>query len=273
MAPLRARAAHSSRLVAADRRGVAELAAAVAKTHDAGLLRFLALAVPEWLPVERRLQRADRVAGRGGHCKLCRRGAGEVPLSETVRHLYVCECPDMRAALERSVVDGCTALVAAGVSIRGPCRLPPETLSALGSGPVPPVGELRWVPVWFDPRRLFWMEVVVRVEGHVIDYGRRDPLGAVFGVLPKHLDSLLAWSRTVDGWARRSLKAQEELRGRLQVLLLRGAWQVYRVRCRLMADWWREPAQAPSRDCLAQSVAGRAMRRARSYQNLNGPGA
>ena len=76
----------------------------------------------------------------------------------------------------------------------------------------------------------------------MIDYGRRDPLGAVFGVLPKNLDSLLAWSRTVDGWARRSLKAQEELRSRLQVLLLRGAWQVYRVRCRLMADWWREPA-------------------------------
>ena len=128
------------------------------------------------------------------------------------------------------------------------------------------MGELRWIPVWFDPRRLFWMQVVTQAEWDVIDYDRRDPLGAVLGVLPRRLDSLLEWSRTACGWVRRSLKGQESLRGSLQVLLLRGAWRVYRARCRLMAEWWREPAQASTRDCLAQSVAGRAMRRARSRQ-------
>ena len=80
MEPLVPTAAHSARLVAADGRGVAELAAVVAKTHDPGLIKFLALAVPEWLPVERRLHRADRSAGRGEHCKLCRTGAGGVLL-------------------------------------------------------------------------------------------------------------------------------------------------------------------------------------------------
>ena len=109
--------------------------------------------------------------------------------------------------------------------------------------------------MWFYPRRLFWMEVVVRVEGDVVDYDRRDPLGAVLGVLPRRLDSLLAWSRAADGWARRRLKAQEELRGSLQVLLLRGAWNVYRVRCRLMADWWHPVAAVRHRHGRRNNVA------------------
>ena len=265
MAPLVSTAAHTARLVSADGNGVAELAGAVAKTHDPGLLKFLALAVPEWLPVEHRLHRADRTAGRGGHCKLCRTGAGDARLAETVRHLFVCQCPELRGALERLVADGCTALVDAGVRVRGPCRSPP--VDGFGSA-LPPGCRTRWVRVWFDPRRLFWMEVVVRDECDVVDYDRRDPLGAVLGVLPRCLDRLLAWSRVAgrDGWVRRSLRAQGELRGRMQILLLRGAWRVYRTRCRLMDGWWRAPARAPDRDSLAQSAAGRAVRRARSRQ-------
>ena len=106
MAPLVASAAHSARLVAANRQGVRELAAAVARTHDPALVRFLVLVVPEWLLVERRLERAGRNAGRGGHCKLCRQGLGEVPVSETVRHLFVCRNPRMMERMSRLVVDG-----------------------------------------------------------------------------------------------------------------------------------------------------------------------
>ena len=175
--------------VSADGHGVAELAVAVAKTHDPGLLKFLALAVPEWLPVEHRLHRADRTAGRGGHCKLCRTGAGDARLAETVRHLFVCQCPELRGALERLIADGCTALVDAGVRVRGPCQSPP--VDGFGSA-LPPGCRTRWVRVWFDPRRLFWMEVVVRDEYDVVDYDRRDPLGAVLGVLPRCLDRLMA---------------------------------------------------------------------------------
>ena len=215
--------------------------------------------------MEHLLHRADRSAGRGGHCKLCRTGAGDELLAETVRHLFVCQCPEVQGALERLVADGCTALVGAGVRVRGPCQAPP--VDGCGSA-LPPGCRARWVRVWFDPRRLFWMEVVVRDECDVWEYNRRDPLGAVLGVLPRCLDRLLAWSRTAGhgGWVRRSLRAQGELRGQMQVLLLRGAWRVYRTRCRLMDDWWRAPAQAPDRDSLAQSAAGRAMRRARSRQ-------
>jgi len=121
--------------------------------------------------------------------------------------------------------------------------------------------------VWFDPRRLFWMEVLVRDEWDVLEYERRDPLGAVLGVLPRRLDGLLAWSRTPGGWARRDLQTQEALGVRMQVLLLRGAWRVYRTRCRLMDGWWHDPVRAPDRDALAQSAAGRALKRARSRQN------
>ena len=259
MEPLVPTAAHSARLVAADGRGVAELAAVVAKTHDPGLIKFLALAVPEWLPVERRLHRADRSAGRGEHCKLCRTGAGEVLLPETVRHLFECECPGMQAALARLVAEGCTALVAGGVRVRGPSAVPPEVGEGGGTS-------TRWIPVWFDPRRLFWMEVLVRAEWEVEEYDRRDPLGAVLGVLPPCLDRLLEWSRGTDGWARRSLKVQAALRVGLQLSLIRGAWRLYRTRCGLLDAWWRAPARAPARDALAHVVAGRALRRARSRQ-------
>ena len=124
------------------------MAAAVAKTHDPGLIKFLTLAIPEWLPVENRLQRGDRTAGRGGHCKLCRSGAGDVRLAETVRHLFVCECPGMRLALGRLVADGCTALVNAGVRVRGPCVQPPVDV-AHGSASLDP-GVVRPPPSLLD---------------------------------------------------------------------------------------------------------------------------
>ena len=125
------------------------MAAAVAKTHDPGLIKFLALAIPEWLPVENRLQRGDRTAGRGGHCKLCRSGAGDVRLAETVRHLFVCECPGMRLALGRLVADGCTALVGAGVRVRGPCVQPPVDVG--WGAPASRTGRPRWIPVCSTP--------------------------------------------------------------------------------------------------------------------------
>ena len=64
----------------------------MARTHDPDLIKFLLLAVPEWLPVERRMERAGKLAGRGGHCKLCQRGVGEIPVTETVRHVFECKC-------------------------------------------------------------------------------------------------------------------------------------------------------------------------------------
>jgi uncharacterized repeat protein (TIGR01451 family) len=256
-----ASAAHSARLVAANKQGVRELAAAVARTHDPALVRFLVLAVPEWLPVEWRLERAGRTAGRGGHCKLCKRGLGEVPVSETVRHIFVCRNPRMVERMSRLVIDGVGVLIAAGVRVRGPCEAAP--LAPCGAGSPPRLGRVCWVPVWFDPRRQFWMELVVREEYHVAQFSRRDPLGAVLGVLPEYLDRLLGWNRTCDGWIRRELRAQGELRGRLQIVLLKGALGVYRTRCKLMDEWWRAPGQAPDRDRLAASVAGQVLKRAR----------
>ena len=264
MAPLVGTAAHSARLIAANKRGVLELAAVVAKTHDPGLVKFLVLAVPEWLPVERRLERGGRIAGRGGHCKLCERGPGAARVSETVRHLFTCMCPEMKAALVGLVNTSCEVLRAAGVRVEGPCRTAPHA-PYTATHPAPS-GRVCWVPVWFDPRRLFWMEVLVREEYNLTEFSRRDPLGAVLGVLPRRLDRLLEWTRGSVGWVRRELRAQGQLRGQLQIALLRGALKVYQTRCRLVDEWWQLPEQAPSRDRLAASVAGRALQRARGRE-------
>ena len=85
------------------------------------------------------------------------------------------------------------------------------------------LGKVCWVPVWFDTRGLFWMEVVVESDWKVAEFSSRDPLGAVLGILPRHLDSLLRWTREDGRLVRRGLREQSELRGRLQVVLARWA--------------------------------------------------
>ena len=165
-------------------------------------------------------------------------------------------------AVTRLVADGVAVLIAAGVRVLGPCReVPVSTCWA-----VPPalLGKVCWLPVWFDPRRLYWMEVVVKASWQVVEYSTRDPLGALLGILPSHLDSLLGWARVHGRLVRRELRAQGELRGRLQVVLARGAMGVYQTRCRLMDGWWRAPERAPDRDRLDVSAHGRALLRARS---------
>ena len=119
MAPLVAGAAHSSRLVAAAGHAVLGLADTVSRTHDAYLIRFMVLAVSEWLPVERRLEVEGLLGGRAPGCKLCM-ALGGAPVTETLRHLFVCPSPVVANQLARLVANGLGILREAGVRVAGP---------------------------------------------------------------------------------------------------------------------------------------------------------
>ena len=260
MAPRDPGAAHTSRLVANNPVGVRALAAAVAGTHDPFLLRFLAEVVSEWLPVERRLQVGQRLAGRGPHCKLCATRAGEVPVVESVRHVFQCPSPGAEGQMALLIADGLRVLHDAGVRVSGPCLVAPRPPFAVRGGVV------RWVPVWFDVAGRHWMEVMLDRKYPLVGYRLQDPLGGVIGVLPDGLGQLLRRRRSGggNGWEVRPLRVQEDLLDGMRLVLVRGALRVYRERCRRMDEWWSLPEQGPARGRLVALAEGRARARARN---------
>ena len=179
---------------------------------------------------------------------------------ETVWHVFQCPSPGSAAQMALLVEDRIKVLTDAGVRVNGPSLLEPVAPAAARRGSV------CWVPVWFDHSCRFWKEVMLECGHTRLDYDRRDPLGAILGVLPVGLERLLRWGRNDagTGWEARSLGAQSDLMNRLRLTLIRGAFRVYRERCRRMDAWWRLPAQGPARARLAACSVERARARARN---------
>jgi hypothetical protein len=242
--PLRVK--HSSRLVARYPNGVRQLGRVVRHARDAELLRFVAMAVIEWLPVERRRFRSGLGAGRGQDCKLC--GAG----SESVRHVYECDLLAMKVVARGLVRDAAAVLTAHGVRVHW--------------GPSPPVvldsGDHKttrrktvWLPAWFDTQQRLWLELLVPGKWRW-DPKAEDGFAAMLGVLPHEVNTALDWHRLDSGeWCRREISDTAGLMDALRLSLARGACRVYKVRCALMDEWWKSGAAAKYRDMLAHQIA------------------
>lgn len=244
--PLRPAVPHARRLAAACGGRLAGLARVVRKSHDPVLMKFFLLAATEFLPVERRLVVRRSAGGRGEACKLC--GA----VSETVRHVYVCTSPASLAQAAASLSSVLRVLSDAGVR-----------LVTSVARPLPEHGS-RWHRVWFDLSGKTWMQCAARwspPDGFEVLRGE-DGLGALLGVLPQCVDDLLSGVRIgVGRWRPRGLRALSKLKAALQLALVRGAWRVYRGRCRQMDRWWRSPDAAGAVAARRVERAVRARRR------------
>lgn len=261
MMPAFPAARHSARLVVDNERGVIGLCARVRASHDPWLMRFFAEAVCECLPMEDRLATIRADAGRGPACKLPGCGGAR----ETTRHLAVCTNPEVSHYMAALVAAGLAVLRGAGIRVVqaavAPCGptvvVPPAGRTSSESM----AGVTRWVPVWFDLRRRYWMEVLTPRGGGSWTLVDGDPLANVIGVLPDGLDRMLS-AVCVDGtWRRRELHALALVMSDLQITLVTAFHGVYTARSRVISRWWESDAAAPSRGARCRQLASRARQR------------
>ena len=246
------RAAHSSRLIAANRKGVLELSTIVQKCHDGSLLRFWALLLAEQLPTARCLHLINRRLRRapmdwGETCRLCHTD------SETTRHLFV--CPALATTRVLVDTDCVTILRRSGIRVRSFPAGPPPPTSTPSVHSRGLVSWVHWVPLWFRPGTALHMQVCLQSPSPP-PRDLSDALARAVGVLPSSLDQLLLCVLLPTGvWEKRDLEALESLRHSLQLVLLLGTHTIYQMRCRLMDEWWASPDATVFRDTRVRLLA------------------
>ncbi len=239
--PLIPNARHSSRIIAANAGGVDEMSRTVKSTRDPWLMRFWVLAVAEWLPTERRLGRKNALGepSRGEACKLC---GAEV---ETCRHLLSCTYESVRAqwCRVRSDTSTITVLRGAGLRVTWSQRRPAgHGLRIRTRGGRDCI--TRWVPLWFARRSNFWLQILSPYENIDMLVQPTDAWASALGVLPEEINQLL-WGQKVNGrWQQRQLRDLAKLKEQIQLSLLRGVHETWRIRCRAMGSWWASPTTA-----------------------------
>jgi hypothetical protein len=166
------------------------------------------LALTEWAPTEHRLTRCHASGDRGGLCKLCLSGR-----ADTLLHSLSCEHPSL-TELREAVFDG----------------LPVEEAEAPG-------GSTLRVPAFFDPSGVRTLPCRSDVEpGILAQYRAHDPLAGMLGVLPTGLGRTVVLgpdTLATDAAARVAA---------CRLALLRGALKVWKLRCRLLGQWWDSDA-------------------------------
>ena len=239
---------HTRRLARSSRWQLQSLCRTVHKLRDARIRKFFPLAVTEFLPTERRLTIQKAAGGRGDVCKLCWR------YRESVRHVYVCDSPELRAGRRALVVRTVSLLRNAGVRV---------VRSVGPPGPRAPTvrGVALWIPVWFDLEEEFWMWVYAP-HGTLPGLRTRDRYGDVLGLVPVGLEGLLdrVWVR--GQWQRRPLGQVQELQDSIALELLVGAHSVWIQRCALVNAWFRSPEARKHR--MARVLEMAAQQRGRS---------
>ena len=201
--------------------GAQALITAVQRTKDPDLIRFVLLALTEWLPTEHRLEVAGG-RGRGGLCKLC---LGQC--RDTLLHAL--SCPHPALARLRSEV--------AGEVVQ---TLRPER--AVGGGAV---------PAFFDPLGTSSLPCFPSPPPDLLTlYYSHDPLAGMLGVLPEGMLCVVPVSS-----APEAIGPVDYLAG-CRLVLARGAMRLWSLRCRLVNDWWYSDAgRAHWGSVLARRVA------------------
>ena len=231
--PLEGCEGHVRRLALSSRWALQSMCKVVHKLRDARVRKFFALAAAEYLPTERRLYVAKADGGRGDVCKLCWR------FRESLRHVYVCDCPALRAG-RRALVHRCVDMLrAAGTPVVSGGRAPGPRVAGAD-------GQAVWIPVWFDLEGEHWMRVWVPY-GTSPRLMTRDRYGDVLGLIPVGLDELLDRVWSSGQWRRRPLGDTQQLLGEVRLELLFGAHAVWRQRCRLVNEWFLAPSSRPYR--------------------------
>jgi hypothetical protein len=187
--------------------GTLALIAGVQRTKDPDLLRFVLLALTEWLPTEHRLEVAGG-RGRGGFCKLC---PGQC--RDTLLHALSCPHPAL-VCLRKEVTGGFVQ------------ALRPERVVCGGAVPAffDPVGNFS-LPCWPSPPP----DLMTKYYSH-------DPLAGMLGVLPEGMLCILTVAPKTEA------AGPEDCLTRCRLVLLRGALRLWSLRCRLVNDWWYSDA-------------------------------
>jgi hypothetical protein len=197
--------------------GVASLVAAVRRSKDPGLLRFLMLALTEWAPTEHRLDSCRASGSRGGLCKLCL-----VECEDTLSHALSCTHPAL-ARLREDVLD----------SVDATLGVPSRT----GAGAGHTACGILWVPAFYDPSGLRALPCRADVSpAQLARYRAHDCLAGILGVIPLGLSKMLV---PVSG---PSSPAPAARAAACRLTLLRGALSIWKLRCKLMGQWWSSDA-------------------------------
>ena len=206
---LRASRPHQGRMLRTCGLGTLTMVRAAVTERDHRLVRFLLLAVTEWLPTARRLAIAHKDQGRGEHCKLC-----QAKVSETNAHaLLACAHTRIRRQGEAYASDANVKRAA--------------TLSLNRSQFLSPI-HTRPLPAWYDPSG----DLVIRVLPHrctperLTAYLGHDPLAGALGIPPPGVHALMGLDRDSPG-----------LTG-CKTVIAKGAMGVYEARCKSMNTWW-----------------------------------
>ena len=251
MNPLRRCGPHQVRLVRSTLGGVHSLLKYIRRSRDPFLRRFYALALMEYLPVERRLAVTSRSGGRGDVCKLC--GL----YRESVRHVFVCD-----NVIARTVRARCTSSVKAilqdsrvEMTFSDTCPGPPTVVSP---------GRVVWTPAWFDMTGTLWMRIWVG-DGleSPLNNQERDGLGDALGVLPAGLAVALDKYWDGLGWVRRPLGTVQALMQHVRAEIIDAALQTYSARCVAMSDWWKSNCTQSQRARRWEDMASNARNRDR----------
>ena len=228
LVPLDGCPSHTRRLAWGSRYALLSMCRVVHRLRSAKARLFFAMVVTEYLPTERRLTVKGAGGGRGDCCKLCGR------YRDSVRHVYVCDCPALRA-YRRSLVRRCVRILKkSGVQVAHSAYRP-------GPAVTDGDGDVVWVPVWFDVEDRHWMRVWAP-HGQGSGLGVRDRFGDVVGLIPDGLQALLDRTCSRGKWCRRKLGATQELLGAVRLELLLAAQRIWDRRCALMDEWFGSPA-------------------------------
>ena len=243
--PLKNCGPHQRRL-ARSAPGIHGLLKAIMKSRDPMLRRVYALALMEYLPVERRLMVAKKDAGRGEACKRCGLYV------ESLRHVFVCN-----NLFTHSIRRACTLRC---VDILREAKV---TVVRSNVSPGPPIGVAdgftSWERVWFDISNEFWMQVWT-AEYPDQKPCVRDRLGDVLGVLPKGIADRLDRCWQNEGWHRRVLGSTYIILEKLRLEIIDAAVTTYIDRCVTMDKWWKSDAAILFRTARNQQLAERRKR-------------
>lgn len=202
----------AGRLVRGFPEGVAALLSAVRRSKEPDLLRFLMLALTEWAPTEHRLTRSMASGSRGGLCKLCLTGC-----EDTLLHALSCSHPAL-VGLREAVFD----------SVATTLGVPARTAGGRSPGGL-------CVPAFYDPSGLRALPCRPDVSpAQLALYRTHDALAGILGVVPAGLSKTLALDCAGSSPAGRVAACR--------LTLLRGAHRIWKLRCKLVGQWWLSDA-------------------------------